>query len=71
MGQHDETKRMLELIRESKSVSNRNTRLIREADERNAEDKDLGEDDPASLTEEEKKFMDTVSPIVSFNRFKL
>ena len=44
MGQHDETKRMLELIRESKSVSNRNTRLIREADERNAEDKDLGED---------------------------
>ena len=58
MSQHDETKRMLELIRESKIVSNRNTRLIREADERNVEDKDLGEDDPAALSEEEKKFRD-------------
>jgi hypothetical protein len=71
MSQHDETKRMLELIRESKIVSNRNTRLIREADERNVEDKDLGEDDPAALSEEEKKFRDTVSPRVAFNRFKL
>lgn len=79
MSQHDVTKKMLEIIRESKIatireskiVSNRNSRLLREADERNAEDKDLSEDDPAALTEEEKKFRDTVSPRVSFNRFKL
>ena len=53
MSQHDVTKKMLEIIRESKIdsireskiVSNRNSRLLREADERNVEDKDLSEDD--------------------------
>jgi len=34
----------------------------------NKEDKDL---DPTELSEEEKKFRDTVSPRVKFNRFRL
>lgn len=70
MGQHDETKRMLGLIRESINTNKKNVRLLREQSEP-TEDKDLGEEDSAALQEEEKKFRDTVTPRVEFNRFKL
>lgn len=70
MSQHDETRRMLELIRESNSFDKKNRKLLREQPEPK-EDKDLGEDDPEALKEEEKKFRETVSPRVSFNRFRL
>lgn len=70
MSQHDETKRMLGLIRETTNLKMKNKRLIREQTEVK-DDIDLGEDDPAALREEEKKFMDTVTPRVKFNRFKL
>ena len=70
MSQHDETMRMLGLIRETKDLNRRNKKLIKEQSEVK-DDIDLGEDDPAALQEEEKKFMDTVTPRVKFNRFKL
>jgi hypothetical protein len=70
MSQHDETMRMLGLIRETKNLNRRNKKLIKEQSEVK-DDIDLGEDDPAALQEEEKKFMDTVTPRVKFNRFKL
>ena len=70
MSQHDETMRMLGLIRESNNVSRKNKKLIREQSEIK-EDIDLGEEDSAALQEEEKKFRDTVTPRVEFNRFKL
>lgn len=68
MSQHDITRKMLELIRESdRKTINSKRKLIREADE-SKEDKDL---DPTELSEEEKKFRDTVTPRVKFNRFRL
>ena len=75
MSEHDVTKKMLELIRESdrnrKNIlireNKQKSRLLREADE-SKEDKDL---DPSELSEEEKKFRDTVTPRVKFNRFRL
>lgn len=70
MSQHDETMRMLGLIRETKDLNRRNKKLIKEQSEVK-DDIDLGEEDPAGLQEEEKKFMDTVTPRVKFNRFKL
>lgn len=70
MGQHDETMRMLGLIRESKNSNKRNKSLLREQSEIK-DDIDLGEEDSAALVEEEKKFRDTVTPRVEFNRFKL
>lgn len=70
MSQHDETMRMLGLIRESNNVIRNNKKLIREQSEIK-EDIDLGEEDSAALQEEEKKFRDTVTPRVEFNRFKL
>ena len=69
MSQHDETKRMLGLIRES--VTNKadtTKKMLREQVEPATENKEL---DPAELSEEEKKFRDTVSPRSSFNSFKL
>lgn len=70
MSQHDETVRMLGLIRESNNVNRKNKKLIREQSEVK-EDIDLGEEDSVALQEEEKKFRDTVTPRVEFNRFKL
>jgi len=71
MSQHDETKRMLGLIRETIDVEkSKNKGLLREQTEVK-DDIDLGEEDSASLVEEEKKFRDTVTPRVEFNRFKL
>ena len=70
MDQHDETVRMLGLIRESNNINRKNKKLIREQSEIK-EDIDLGEEDSAALQEEEKKFRDTVTPRVEFNRFKL
>jgi hypothetical protein len=68
MSEHDVTRKMLDLIRESERKSiKKNSRLLREVDE-SKEDKDL---DPTELSEEEKKFRDTVSPRVKFNRFRL
>lgn len=73
MSEHDVTKKMLDIIRESKenkkNAINESVKLKKflfEAD--NKDDKDL---DPSELTEEEKKFRDTVSPRVKFNRFRL
>lgn len=73
MSEHDVTKKMLDIIRESKenkkNAINESVKLKKflfEAD--NKDDKDL---DPTELTEEEKKFRDTVSPRVKFNRFRL
>lgn len=68
MGEHDVTRKMLELIRESdRKTINIKRKLIKEAEEI-TEDKDL---DPTELSEEEKKFRDTVTPRVKFNRFRL
>lgn len=69
MSQHDETKRMLGLIRESSTKKTDTTKkMLREQVEPATENKEL---DPAELSEEEKKFRDTVSPRSSFNSFKL
>lgn len=58
--EHDETKRILNIIREKT--------LVNEQAEPTQDEKDL---DDAELTEEEKKFRQSVSPRVKFNRFKL
>ena len=69
MNQHDETRKILELIREDKrKVINSKKILIKEQQEGVVEEKEL---DPAEYTEEEKKFRDTISPRVKFNQFKL
>lgn len=69
MNQHDETRKILELIREDKrKVVNSKKILIKEQQEGVVEEKEL---DPAEYTEEEKKFRDTISPRVKFNQFKL
>jgi len=70
MSQHDETRRMLGLIRENLNTNKKNKTLLREQSEVK-DDIDLGEEDSTSLVEEEKKFRDTVTPRVEFNRFKL
>tara|TARA_Y100000310_G_scaffold315898_1_gene367012 strand:- start:264 stop:788 length:525 start_codon:yes stop_codon:yes gene_type:complete len=68
MSQHDETRKILEIIRENKRTKiTSNKRLIIEQEEV-VEEKEL---DPAEYTEEERKFRDTVSPRVQFNKFKL
>jgi hypothetical protein len=70
MNQHDETRKILELIREDKRKTNVSLKkgLIREQEEEVVEEKEL---DPAEYTEEERKFRDTVTPRVKFNKFKL
>ena len=69
MSQHDETKRMLGLIRESSTKKTDTTKkMLREQVESATENKEL---DPDELSEEEKKFRDTVTPRSSFNSFKL
>ena len=74
MSEHDVTRKMLDIIRESENTNKRIIkenvqirRLLKEVDE-SKEDKDL---EATELSEEEKKFRDTVSPRVKFNRFRL
>lgn len=74
MSEHDITRKMLDIIRESKEnekniikESLNKRRLLNEVDE-TKEDRDL---DSSELSEEEKKFRDTVTPRVKFNRFRL
>ena len=69
INQHDETRKILDLIRESNIKSTTVKTLIKEQDFKVQEQK--GELDPTELKEEEKKFRDTVTPRVKFNRFKL
>ena len=70
MNQHDETRKILDLIRENKkSVLSNSRRMLVEQDITVQEEK--GELDPTELKEEEKKFRDTVTPRVKFNKFKL
>ena len=69
MSQHDETKRMLGLIRESNNSKKNKSFLFEEINV--VSDKDLGEEDPNALKEEKRKFRDTVTPRVEFNKFKL
>jgi hypothetical protein len=57
---HEDTKKMLDIIRSKQALN--------EQAETPQEDKEL---DPAELTEEERKFRESVSPRVKFNRFKL
>lgn len=69
MNQHDETRKMLELIREGsrKSISGTKTFLMEQ-------DLNVQSEKPLDITEvkeEEKKFRDTVTPRVTFNQFKL
>jgi hypothetical protein len=69
MNQHDETKRMLGLIRESDTNQTKaNKKMLKEQIESGSEKEDL---DPAEYSEEQQKFRDTVSPRVRFNSFKL
>ena len=69
MNQHDETRKILELIRESnKKPTNTSKKLITEQDISVQKEKEL---DMSEVTEEEKKFRDTVTPRVKFNKFKL
>ena len=69
MNQHDETRKMLELIREGrrKSISGTKTFLMEQ-------DLNVQSEKPLDITEvkeEEKKFRDTVTPRVTFNQFRL
>jgi len=69
MNQHDETRKILDLIRESrKTPLNSNKKIITEQDINVQQEKEL---DPTEYAEEEKKFRDTVTPRVKFNKFKL
>jgi len=69
MGQHDDTKRMLGLIRESISKKNKvNKIMLREQSEPIGGKEDLS---PADYAEEQQKFRNTVSPRVKFTSFKL
>lgn len=63
--QHDHTKKLLDIIRESKII-NKGKKIITEQTT-----KDLSDEDIESYSEEEKNFRSNVSPRVKFNRFKL
>lgn len=70
MNQHDETRRMLDLIRESKKNKNvikESRHFLNEADDKSST-RDL---DPEEYKEEERKFRESVSPRVKFNSFRL
>ncbi len=69
MNQHDETRKMLDLIRESKRVK-RNKSIITEQTAVKG-DIDLAQDDLSAYNEEEKNFRGNVTPRTKFNRFKL
>jgi len=67
--QHDSTRRMLDLIRESKRTK-KNKSIITEQTVAKG-DIDLSQDDLAAYNEEEKNFRSNVTPRTKFNRFKL
>ena len=67
--QHDSTRRMLDLIRESKRTK-KNKSIITEQTVAKG-DIDLSQDDLAAYNEEEKNFRRNVTPRTKFNRFKL
>ena len=70
MNQHDETRKILDLIRESRrSITNPHKKIITEQEISVQEEKETL--DPTELREEEKKFRETVTPRVKFNKFKL
>lgn len=69
MNQHDETRKILDLIRENRKKPILGKTILKEQDFKVQEEK--GELDPTEVKEEEKKFRDTVTPRVKFNRFKL
>lgn len=71
MNQHDETRKLLELIREEnrKHLTDSTKEIITEQDIKVQEEKTTLSD--VELKEEEKKFRDTVTPRVKFNKFKL
>ena len=59
MSQHDETRKILELIRESsRSIIKNDKKLLVEQDSQCQEEKDL---DPGEIQEEERKFRDTIN----------
>ena len=69
MNQHDETRKILEIIRENKRITNNpNKKLLTEQDLGVQEEKDL---DPAEYQEEERKFRETITPRVKFDDFRL
>ena len=68
--QHDSTRRMLELIRESKNKVTSNKKIITEQTTVKG-DIDLAKEDPSAYGEEEKNFRSNVTPRTKFNRFKL
>jgi len=70
MSQHDETRKILELIRESGSKSILTKTLITEQD-LNVQKKDENSLDPTEMKEQERLFRDTVTQRVKFNQMKL
>ena len=69
MNQHDETRKMLELIREEKrSIGNTNKIIITEQITTGGEAKPL---DTSELKLQEKSFRDAITPRVKFNKFTL
>ena len=70
MSQHDETRKILELIRESGSKSILTKTLITEQD-LNVQKQDENSLDPTEMKEQERLFRDTVTQRVKFNQMKL
>ena len=71
MNQHDETRKILELIREDKrkiTGNNQQKGLITEQQLNVQEEKPL---EKAEIQEEERKFRDTITPRVKFDDFRL
>jgi hypothetical protein len=68
--EYDESRRILELIRESKTRVNRGKkRLMTEAIQPDVIN--LNEKDPDTVKTEEKKFRDVISPRTKFNKFMI
>ena len=70
MNQHDETRKILELIRESDKKPLMGKTLIKEQD-LNVQTKDENALDPTEMKEQERLFRDTVTQRVKFNQMKL
>lgn len=70
MNQHDETRKILELIRESGRNVSPTKKLINEQD-LNVQKQDENALDPTEIREQERLFRDTVTQRVKFNQLKL
>ena len=70
MNQHDETRKILELIRESGKKPSIGKTLIKEQD-LNVQTQDENALDPTEMKEQERLFRDTVTQRVKFNQMKL